>query len=159
MPMKKEKLRLVAILAREGTEGERQAALSILDSLGISMEDIEIENDEDVILTYKTSNEKRLIIQLYCKTMNVNSITYIRLGNRKFSIKIPKTKVKRFKEDTKTILSSWRKELKTLESAFIQANRLFSDIPSGCSSSLSEQEIEDILSMSKNIKNVTLGKL
>lgn len=157
--MKTEKLKLVARLARQGEEHEREVALSILEMAGISLDDIPADEEIEIEFTYKTALEKQLIVQTYCKLMNCNVMNAFRIGKRRGSVYLPKDKSDRFRQDVSTILSLWRKELKRFHEAFIQANRLFSDLPSDSDFEISMDEVEEIMSMAKAIKKATLGRL
>lgn len=159
--MKPEKMKLVAQMARYGTDEERDVAKNILEIAGISLDDIEAEEEIEVEYTFKTSLERQLIVQVYCKLMDKNSMSSLRLGNRKGSVCLPKEKATQFRQDVSTILSLWRKELKRFHDGFIQANRLFSDTPGDdeSESPLSIEEIEEIMDMARSIKRATLGRL
>lgn len=159
--MKPEKMKLIAQMARYGTEEERDVAKNILSMAGISLDDIEMEEEIEVEYTFKTSMEKQLIVQVYCKLMDKSSMSNFRISNRKGSVCIPKEKANQFRQNVSTILSLWRKELKRFHEAFIQANRLFSETPGDdeSESSMTLEEIEEIMSMAKSIKRATLGRL
>lgn len=158
--MNPKKLKYVARLARNSTtEGERQAALYILETNGVKLDDIEEDEEIEVEFTFKTSLEKQLIAQVYCRIMNSNVMNSYRLNGRKCSVYLPKDKVNTFKDDVSTILSLWRRELQIFLSAFIQKNQLFSDLPPDDDSEISWDEIEQIMMMAKSIKQATLGRL
>lgn len=157
--MKNEKLKLIARLARRGEEGERDVARRILELSGISVDDIPEEDEVEVEFTYKTSLEKQLIVQYYCKLMNCNRMNGFRIGSRRGSVYLPVDKVDRFRQDISTILSLWRKELKRFLEAFIAANHLYSDIPTESEAELSMEEMEELVAMARSIKRATLGRL
>lgn len=159
--MKPEKMKLVARMARYGTKEEREVAKNILDMAGVSLDDIEGEEEIEVEYTFKTALERQLVAQVYCKLMDKNTMRSFRLGSRKGSVCLPKAKASQFRQDVSTILSLWRKELERFYDAFILANRLFSDTPSESESesSLTPEEIEEIMSMARSIKRATLGRL
>lgn len=75
-------------------------------------------------------------------------------------MKVPKSKLRKAVEDSKTILNLWRKELERFKQAFIIKNRLFPETDKGgTETSLSEDEILEIMKMAQNIKQVHLGNL
>jgi hypothetical protein len=157
--MNAEKLKLVARLARQGEPGERDVALRILGIAGVSLEDIPQEEEVEVEFIYKTALEKQLIVQTYCKLTNSNVMNGFRISSKRGSVFLPADMVDRFRQDVSTILSLWRKELKRFFEAFIQANRLFSDLPSDSDFKISIEELQEIMVMARSIKRATLGRL
>jgi hypothetical protein len=157
--MNTEKLKLVARLARQGESGERDVALRILRIAGVSLEDIPQEEEVEVEFTYKTALEKQLIVQTYCKLTNSNVMNGFRINSKRGSVFLPVDMADRFRQDTSTILSLWRKELKRFFEAFVQANRLFSDLPSDSDFEISIEEAREIMEMARSIKRATLGRL
>jgi hypothetical protein len=158
--MKREKLELVAKLAKHGVDGERQAAIAILASFGINPDDIEDnEKQVEVFLNYKNAFEKQLIVQVYCRIMKTNELYFYFIGKHKVSIRLPKSKSDRLINNVDSVISLWRKQLKTFQSAFINTNRLYSGIDDDKPSSLTQDEIDEIVSMARNLKTITLDNL
>jgi hypothetical protein len=154
-----EKLKLVARLARQGESGERDVALRILGIAGVSLEDIPQEEEVEVEFTHKTALEKQLIVQTYCKLTNSKVMNGFKISAKRGSVLLPVDLADRFRQDVFTILSLWRKELKRFFEAFIQANRLFSGLPSDSDFKISIEELQEIMVMARSIKRATLGRL
>lgn len=158
--MKPNKMKLVANMARHGTENEKLAAIAILDKFHLSLEDFEDDDqDIEVDFKYKTSFEKTLIFQAYARLLNRADIPYQQHSKKKIlSLRVPQGKAEKLKLDIDCILRLWRKEIERFEIAFIHANKLFSNKSTG-ESSMSEQEVLDLLHMAASIKTATLDNL
>jgi hypothetical protein len=155
-----EKLKKVARLARYGsTDGERNAATSILEHFGCRLDDIDTEEKQVYVqLRFKDAFEKKLIFQTVARLTNLNSIDYFKDSSRCISVKISASKAERLKQDVVTVLSSWRKEIKKFQISYIHTQCLYSDSKGGGNDAdkLSEDEILEILAMAKGIQRVTL---
>jgi hypothetical protein len=159
--MDKPVLRKVALLAKHGDPGERDAAKFILEKQGTTAEEVlsETEDETEIVdVTFKNSMERELVAQVFFKITNAADFEYYRYGSRRIGAVLPTSKASRFKEDVKTVLGLWRKELKKFRIAFIAANQLWSDRP-GVASPLSQKEIAEIMAMAASIKTTALGPL
>lgn len=158
--MNKEKLKLVARLARQGVGGEKEAALSILASLGLTPDDVENDTKEvEVKLKYRTKFEKTLIFQTYFKLTNTDTVSYFQ-RKRCLHIFVKEEMAPRFKQDSEKIIESWKRELKNFQEAFIQANRLFSDVSTeGVCLDIPQDTIDEILDYAISIKPVPTTNL
>jgi hypothetical protein len=158
--MDKEKLRKVAKLAEFGIGGERDAANFILKEQGTTAKEVLSEKDEEeifVTIGFKTRSEKQIIVQNYCRLFNVDVVHSWR-GHRNITVGLPPDKAKEFVDTCELLKKRWRKELKTLEDAFIQKNGLFSDLPGTGESGLSPEEVLEIMRMARAMRQIHLGK-
>lgn len=159
--MDKEKLRKVARLAEFGAPGEREAAIYVLEQQGTTAKAVLADTSEDevfVTIGFKSKQEKQIIVQNYCRMFNVDEIHYWK-GRRNVTVCIPTDKAKEFRETCERLKKHWRRELSVFLDAFIQKNRLFSDLPRKGPSGLSPEEVEEIVSMARAMKQIHLGKL
>ena len=159
--MEKDKLRKIARLAQLGEGGEREAARYVLEQQGTTAEAVLSDTSQDevfVTIGFKNLQERRIIIQNYCRLFNVNEISYWK-GSRNITVCIPTDKATEFKESCEALKTHWRRELSVFLDAFIQKNCLFSDLPHTGPSGLSMEEIEEIVSMARAMKQLHLGKL
>lgn len=159
--MDKNKLRKVARLAELGEGGEREAARYVLEQQGTTAKAVLSDTSEDevfVTVGFKTRQERRIIKQNYCRLFNVNEIHYWN-SPKNVTFCIPTDKAREFTESCEALKAHWRRELSVFLDAFIQKNRLFSDIPHTGPSGLSMEEIEEIVSMARAMKQLHLGKL
>lgn len=158
--LSKSTINKVLRLAKYGsTDGEKDAARTILVSNGINP-DQEIEDDYVwTKISVKTAAERSIVFQLVFRLTNKLEITNIRKP-RNVQIKIPAYLEKRLIRDTKNILSLWRKEIKKFESAFIVKNDLFgqTDEPPK-KSGLTDKEIFEIIEMAQSIQKSNLVHL
>lgn len=160
--LSKETLIKVAILAREGSPGERAAATKILEKAGVTANEVLADPADKTILvsfTYKSRDERTIILQNYFRLTHSNHANYYKMGSRNAEIEIPRSLADEFVETNKTLISLWRKQVKTFLTAFITRQRLFSDRDDGEECSLSAQEIEEIMNMARGIKHANLGRL
>lgn len=158
--MDKEKLRKIAKLAEFGVGGERDAARFILEEQGTTAKEVlSEENNDEVFVTigFKTKSERRIIIQNYSRMFNVD-VVHSWKGHRSITVGVPPDKKTEFVDTCEVMKKQWRMELKTLEDAFIQRNRLFSNLPSTGESGLTEEEVLEIMRMARAMKQVHLGK-
>lgn len=159
--MDKDKLRKVARLAELGEGGEREAARYVLEQQGTTAKAVLSDTSEDevfVTVGFKTRQERRIIKQNYCRLFNVNEIHYWN-SPKSVTFCIPTDKAREFTESCEALKAHWRRELSVFLDAFIQKNSLFSDIPHTGPSGLSMEEIEEIVSMARAMKQLHLGKL
>lgn len=159
--MNKDTLRKVARLAEFGEGGEREAARYVLEQQGTTAKAVLSDTSEDevfVTVGFKTKQERRIIKQNYSRLFNVDEIHYWK-GSKSVTFCISTDKAKEFTESCEALKAHWRRELSVFLDAFIQRNRLFSDLPAKGPSGLSMEEIEEIVSMARAMKQLHLGKL
>lgn len=141
------------------TDGEKDAARTILVSNGINP-DQEIEDDFVwTKISVKTAAERNIVFQLVFRLTNNMKITATK-GTRSLRIQIPAHLEKQLIRDSKTILPLWRKEIKKFESAFVIKNDLFgqTDEPPK-KSGLTDKEIFEIIEMAQSIQKANLVHL
>ena len=164
MTINQAKLRKIAELARNGVGGERENALRILTSAGISVEDIdeilEAVEEVDVEFKYRTKFERTLTLQTLFKILNVNTFRVLQ-WKKSFTVLVPSDRMAECQEAVKTILSLYRKELEKFEIAFIYKNQLYSDVDTDEKEHgefLSQEEITEIDDMMRSIKRAHLER-
>lgn len=156
--MKADKIEAIKTMAQRGEPGEREVARKILEEMGIDP-DGEVKNFREVIVTYKTKQEFHLVVGLAAKYTNNHLITYYKYSPRRIGIEIPFLKSFEFREDVRILLKEWRKSLRSYLIAFIETNNLHADKETGTNSTvLTEEELQEILGMMRNMKEVELRK-
>jgi hypothetical protein len=158
--LSKQTINKVLRLAKYGTtDGERDAARTILVSQGI---DPDKELEDDFVwskISVKTASERNIVFQLVFRLTNSMKITCTKKP-RSLQIKIPAHLEKQLIRDAKTILPLWRKEIKKFESAFILKNDLFGQTNEPPKKSgLSDEEIFEIIEMAQSIQKANLVHL
>ena len=161
--MDRKKLKLVARLAEFGEAGEREAAQYILYENGVTAKELleESVDDDDMVfveIPYKTVEERNIIIQNYSRILNTDEV-YSWKNRRSITFECPASKAEELRETSERLKIQWREDLKAFYLAFIQKNRLFSDLPCTGPSGLSPEQVDEILRMAKALKQVHLGKL
>lgn len=158
--LSKQTINKILRLAKYGsTDGEKDAARTILVSNGINP-DQEIEDDFVwTKISVKTVAERNIVFQLVFRLTNSMTITATK-QTRSLRIKIPAHLEKQLIRDSKTILPLWRKEIKKFESAFVIKNDLFgqTDEPPK-KSGLTDKEIFEIIEMAQSIQKANLVHL
>lgn len=160
--MERKKLILVARLAEFGEPGEREAAQYILGEHGVTarelLEDVESPDDNVYVeIPYKTVEERTIIVQNYCRLFNVDEVTSWQRG-RSRTFEVPANKAAEFRESCDRLKKQWRKDLKTLLDAFIQKNRIFSDLPATGPSGLSPEDVYEIMRVANALKRANLNE-
>lgn len=157
--MDRAKLRKVAMLARDGEPGEREAANLILEKNGVTIDDLLGDIPEVVWLEfkYKTAFERTLIFQTYFKITNTDSTDAAKHQNR-VELGIKPELAEHLFQSVKTVLELWRKELKRFQAAFIQRNGLFSSQPSKREPKrpMTEEELTEMFMMAASIKKANI---
>jgi hypothetical protein len=160
--MDKDKLKKVAILARDGEPGEKKNAQVILDHHGVTVE--ELLSDEPIIvgveIKFKTAFERTLTFQTYCKILNTDTISYYKSAQNLVRFEIPLSLAEHFRQSVETVLKLWRGELKRFQTAFVQRNRLFSTIPDKTPResrvTMTQEEIAEMMMMAASIKKANI---
>lgn len=161
--MNKDKLLKVARLALDpsATAGEVFAAELILEREGTTAKQVLDDPKNrmvEVVFTFKTSQEKAIVLQNYFRITNTNSTDFYRINPRKLGIHIRKDLADEFIRTNATLLSLWRKQLDSLLSAFIVRHDLHSDTPQSGDDRLTEEERAEIVGMAVAMRQATLGK-
>lgn len=125
--MDKKKARDVAVMAHRGsTEAERETAKRILESKGLSADDILSKEEEtrNVYEKYSTKLEKQLILQTVSKLLNTRDLSYYQHRQRLRFI-VPASQYLHIRESIEAIRTLWKSELETFLEAFVEANELY----------------------------------
>jgi len=133
------KLEKIYALATRGVAGEMESAKRKLAQLmgehGLTIDDIkaQVEDKQYYEFPYFDKLEKSLLIQIYCKEMNVHAMAYSKFQDRKrrLTIQLTPSQHERISKRYKLLKRALRAELKQIlaatQAAFFSKNSLYSE--------------------------------
>lgn len=152
-------------LADGGFEGEKVAAEELLHKLmkryGVSMSDLSDEERVEYSFSYKTSIDRRLIIQILASISSEDSIDLINLSATSHPplyvyAKLTKTEYMLFQSIHSFHKRLWRKEkeklLETAYLSYIHKHRIYPD-HEGNYQTIDEEQIKSIMSMMSHLSD------
>ncbi|UVL19621.1 DUF2786 domain-containing protein [Pseudomonas sp. B21-044] len=148
-----DKLRKLQALAERGVGGEKVNAQRMLERLlerhGLTLEDLADERRETRWFPAPTRFDVRLAAQILAKLCNTNAPGVYRSKNRPKQVGVDVTPAEaiEFELHYDILRKALTEHFKDAFSAFIQANRLYSNLPSDESSSAMSERVFRILSM------------
>lgn len=158
----------VLALARRGERGEKEAAQSMLDRLlekyGMSMADLDDESESKqwVRLSYRGPFEKRVLVAVACKVLNVSALqVHRRKGAQNFEVELTRVQALEIELQWAIYRRELKKTLANSVAAFVHANSIYSNaLPDANkqASPLSPEDVAAILAMAKGMKSVPIHK-
>lgn len=124
-----DKLRKIEKLANCGVDGERKNAARMLRDLlfqhGLTLEDLSEENEKEYLINYRTTWEKKLLLQIYAKITGSSRIRYSKLkGKTGMFFKLGVTQYIDFMAMYDAYRPALKKEMETLFMAFVSKHNI-----------------------------------
>jgi len=145
----KEQLLKIKALAERGVAGERDSAACLLERLmkkhGLTLADLNADEKEIVVFTYRSEVEKTLLCQVIAMITNPTELRG-RLKNKKGYFLLTKVEAKDVLSAYQHYRIQWRREQEKMLGAFIQHHRIYRPTnPEDKSQPMTMAEIEDLL--------------
>ena len=153
-----DKLRKLQALAKRGVGGEKANAQRMLDKLlarhGLTIDDLADERREIRWFTAPTMFEKRLAFQILAKVCNTDDPPAYRSKGRpkQIGIKVTPSEAIEFELYYETLRKAMDEHFQDAFSAFVQANRLFSNQPSNDPEPLLSERDFRVMNMASTIQ-------
>lgn len=163
-----DKLRKLQALAERGVGGEQVTARRMLDKLlarhGLTLEDLADERRDVRWFPAPTAFEKRLAWQILAKVCNTDSpAAYTSKSHRKqVGVEVTPSEAIEFELHYDTLRKAMAEHFDDAFSAFVQANRLFSSLPSAEPEPLLSERDFRVMNMAATVRptavNPRLGR-
>lgn len=128
-----DRMRKLLALAEQGEGGEKVNAKRMLEKMmekyEITLDDLGVETKSIHYWNYDSKHERQILFQTYCKVLDTDSISYYK-GDRKCGFELTPSQFVEMDLHYTILRRDLKKHIERAVSAFIQANRLFSNQPS-----------------------------
>lgn len=158
-----EKIKALLALAERGEEGERENARflmeKLLDKYGLSLDDVVSPDNtpERYWFPFQTKMEKLLLLQIRYMVTNIRSRSYYQDG-RKIGLDLTAVQEAEIRFLYDVYRRNLKKELSIFFDGFVQANKLFGELPDNEEPAPVTEEMLRALGMAENIVPATPRK-
>lgn len=162
----KDRLLKLLELSRRGVGGERESAESMLAAMlkkhGMTMADLESDDSQtiDVIFTFGTEMEKRLLYQIAYQVVNGDYDAF-KIGKGKRKLQLTRSQAAEVQVRYSVLVRAFREELKVFYSAFIMRNNIYPDSARRDKSEFTPEQLEQmdkIARMASGMDRVNIHK-
>jgi len=158
-----DKLRKLQALAERGVGGERETAARMLGKLlarhGLTVDDLADERREIRWFAAPTKFERRLACQILAKVCNTDDVPAYTSKSRpkQVAVKLTPSEAIEFELHYDALRKALEEHFQDAFSAFVQANRLFSNLPAAEPEALLSERDFRVMSMAAAVQPTTVN--